>query len=71
MFIALQDKSPDTVGRIKLFLQKAPSVELKEWITTDAQGLDTRVELHDFAKADNLDPKLFVPSAVALQKLQQ
>ena len=69
--IALQDKSPDTVGRIKLFLQKAPSVELKEWVTTDAQGLDTRVELHDFAKADNLDPKLFVPSAVALQKLQQ
>ncbi len=69
--IALQDKSPDTVGRIKLFLQKKPSVELKEWITTDAQGLDTRVELYDFAKADNLDPKLFVPSAVALQKLQQ
>ncbi len=71
IFIALQDKSPDTVGKIKLFLLKGPSVELKEWITTDAQGLDTRVELQDFAKADNLDPKLFVPSAVALQKLQQ
>jgi outer membrane lipoprotein-sorting protein len=68
--IALQDKSPDTVGRIKLFLQKGPAVELKEWITTDAQGLDTRVELHDFAKVDNLDPKLFVPSSVYLQKLQ-
>lgn len=68
--IALQDKSPDTVGKIKLFLQKGPTVELKEWITTDAQGLDTRVELHDFAKAENLDPKLFVPSSVALQKAQ-
>ena len=27
--LALQDKSPDTVGRIKLFLQKKPSVELQ------------------------------------------
>jgi outer membrane lipoprotein-sorting protein len=68
--IALQDKSPDTLGRIKLYLQKSPAVELKEWITTDSQGLDTRVELQDFAKAENLDPKLFVPSAVALQKVQ-
>jgi outer membrane lipoprotein-sorting protein len=68
--ISLQDKSPDTVGRIKLYLLKSPAVELKEWITTDAQGLDTRVELHDFGKAENLDPRLFVPSAVALQKVQ-
>ena len=68
--IALQDKSPDTVGKIKLYLQKSPTVELKEWITTDAQGLDTRVELFEFGKADNLDPKLFVPSSVALQKAQ-
>lgn len=68
--VALQDKSPDTVGRIKLFLQKSPALELKEWITTDSQGLDTRVELQDFAKAENLDPKLFIPSAVALQRVQ-
>ena len=68
--VSLQDKSPDTVGRIKLFLQKGPTVELKEWITTDSQGLDTRVELQDFGKAENLDPRLFVPSAVALQKVQ-
>lgn len=71
IIVALQDKSPDTVGRIKLFLQKTPTVELREWITTDSQGLDTRVELNEFAKAENLDPKLFAPSAVALQKLQQ
>ncbi|NJM30698.1 MAG: cell envelope biogenesis protein LolA [Rhizobiales bacterium] len=66
--LALQDKSPDTPGSIKLFIQKKPMVELKEWITTDSQGLDTRVELHDFGKADNLDPKLFVPSWMALQQ---
>jgi outer membrane lipoprotein-sorting protein len=68
--LALQDKSPDTPGRIKLFLLKKPAVELKEWITTDSQGLDTRVELHDFGKAENLDPNLFVPSSIALQRVQ-
>jgi outer membrane lipoprotein-sorting protein len=70
IILALQDKSPDTQGRIKLFLQKRPSVDLKEWITTDSQGQDTKVELIEFAKADNLDPKLFVPPPIALQKLQ-
>ena len=43
-------------------------MELKEWITTDSQGLDTRVELIDFGKADDLDPNLFVPPCMALQK---
>jgi outer membrane lipoprotein-sorting protein len=69
--LALQDKSPDTPGRIKLFLLKKPTLELKEWITTDSQGLDTRVELNDFAKVENLDPKLFVPAPIGLQKFQQ
>ena len=71
MFLALQDKNPDTQGRIKLFLQKRPSPELKEWITVDAQGLETKVELLDFAKTEGLDSNLFVPPPIALQKLQQ
>jgi outer membrane lipoprotein-sorting protein len=50
---------------------KAPAVELKEWVTIDSQGLETRVELSDFAKVEGLDEKLFVPLPVALQKLQQ
>lgn len=70
IILALQDKSPDTQGRIKLFMQKRPSVDLKEWITTDSQGLDTKVELTEFARVDSLDPKLFVPPPIALQKLQ-
>ena len=69
--LALQDKDPDTPGRIKLFLSKKAPMELKEWVTTDSQGLDTRVELTEFAKADDLDPKLFVPPPIMLQKLQQ
>lgn len=69
--VALQDKSPDAPGRIKIFLAKKPSLELREWITTDSQGLDTRIELSELTKADDLDPALFKPSAVALEKLRQ
>lgn len=70
IFIALQDKDPNTQGRLKLFLTRRSPLELKEWITTDTQG-DTQIELTEFVKADNLDPKLFEPPPVYLQKLQQ
>jgi outer membrane lipoprotein-sorting protein len=66
--LALQDRSPDTVGRIKLFLTKKSQLELKEWITTDAQGLDTRVELTEISKAQDLDPAMFKPSNQIFQK---
>jgi outer membrane lipoprotein-sorting protein len=69
--MALQDKSPDNPGRIKLFLAKKPDLELKEWITTDTQGLETRIELTEVNKAENLDPALFKPGPAALQKLNQ
>ena len=54
--LALQDRNPDNPGRIKLFLAKKPSLELKEWITTDSQGLDTRVELTEVSKAEVTGP---------------
>jgi len=59
IIVALQDKSPDVAGRIKLFMVKKPALELKEWVTTDAQGLDTRVELSDINRADEIDAGLF------------
>jgi outer membrane lipoprotein-sorting protein len=66
--VGLRDKSPDAPGKIKLFLTKTPEVELKEWITTDAQGLDTRVELSQLSKSEALDAKLFKIEAVSLNK---
>ena len=67
--LALQDRNPDNPGRIKLFLAKKPNLELKEWITTDSQGLDTRVELTEMNKADDLDPNLFKPPSDFDQKV--
>lgn len=66
--LALRDKSPDAPGKIKLLLTKTPSIELKEWVTTDAQGLDTRVEISQLDKSEELDAKLFKIEAVSLNK---
>ena len=66
--VALQDKSPDAPGRIKLFFTNKPELELKEWVTQDAQGLDTRVEVADLVKTDNLDTELFKIKPVGLSK---
>jgi outer membrane lipoprotein-sorting protein len=57
--LSLEDKDPDSPGKIKLFLATKPSIELKEWVTTDAQGLDTRIELTELVKTDDLDGNLF------------
>jgi outer membrane lipoprotein-sorting protein len=67
--VTLQDKSPDTPGRIKLFLATKPQVELKEWVTTDAQGADTRVEVSELAMGEKLDDALFKIEAVGLNKI--
>ncbi len=66
--LALQDKSPEAPGRIKLFFTTKPDLELKEWVTSDAQGLDTRVEVSDLNKTDQLDPELFKIKPVGLPK---
>ncbi|HEX2335557.1 MAG TPA: outer-membrane lipoprotein carrier protein LolA [Hyphomicrobiaceae bacterium] len=70
ILVALQDKSPDAPGRIKILLGKKPALELREWITTESQGLDTRVELSELTKADDLDPNMFKPPAIALERLR-
>jgi outer membrane lipoprotein-sorting protein len=70
IMLALQDKSPHALGRITLFLTTKPALDLKEWITTDAQGLDTRVALFDLVKSDNLDPDLFTRKTMTLRELQ-
>ena len=64
IIVALQDKSPDAPGKIKLIFVTKPTLELKEWVTTDAQNLDTGVEISDLNKTDKLDADLFKIQAV-------
>jgi outer membrane lipoprotein-sorting protein len=66
--IALEDKGADSSGRVKIVLSKTPSVELREWIAKDVQGLDTRIVIGDVVKVDDLDPALFNPASATLQR---
>jgi outer membrane lipoprotein-sorting protein len=59
IIVGLEDKDPDSPGQIRLFLAKKPQLELKEWVTRDAQGLVTRVEVSDLTKSGELDANLF------------
>jgi outer membrane lipoprotein-sorting protein len=45
--IAMEDKSGDAAGSIKLIFESGPQLQLKEWLITDAQGLTTRVTVTD------------------------
>ena len=58
--LALQDKSPDAPGKVQLYFAKKPGFDLKEWVVLDAQGLETRVEVSELNKTEDLDAKLFV-----------
>lgn len=59
LVVGLIDKNPDTPGQIKLFMSTKPALELKEWVTKDAQGLDTRVQVSDLQKSADLDAGMF------------
>lgn len=60
VILTIQDKSPDAPGRVRLFFAKKPAFDLKEWVVFDAQGLETRVEISELNKTDEIDPKIFV-----------
>lgn len=66
--LAIQDKSPEAPGRIKLFFTTKPELELKEWVTSDAQGLDTRVEVSELNKTEQIDPEVFKIKPVGLPR---
>lgn len=70
IIVTLRDKSPDAPGQIRLTLLKKPTLELKEWITTDAQGLDTKLEVGDLNRTDDIDAKLFARGSMVLKKIQ-
>ena len=67
--VSLQDKSPDAPGKIQLFLSTKPEVALREWVITDAQGLETRVEVSELDKSGGIDPRLFIRENPAFKKM--
>jgi len=62
--ITIRDKKSDSSGKIQLYFTKKPTLELSEWIITDAQGLDTKIAIANLDKEDGIDNKLFVGSKI-------
>ncbi len=56
--MTVEDKKGDAAGRISLFFNKA-DMSLKEWIITDAQGLNTRIEVSDLEQNKRVSAELF------------
>ncbi len=68
VIVAVGDKSPDISGKIKLFFTKKPTLELKEWVTTDQQGNDTRLEITELVKTEDVDDAQYKIQSVAMPK---
>jgi outer membrane lipoprotein-sorting protein len=59
--LTVEDKTGDSSGRIRLFFNKA-DMSLKEWIITDAQGLDTRIEVSEVEQNKKVSENAFIIS---------
>lgn len=58
LVVTLQDKEAGNGGQIRLFFDW-PKLQLKEWIISDPQGLNTRIQLAEMTLNKDADPKLF------------
>jgi outer membrane lipoprotein-sorting protein len=68
--VTLQDKDQGNGGQIRLFFDW-PQLQLKEWIISDPQGLNTRIQLAEMQLNKDADPKLFTFSpGIGMPKFQ-
>jgi len=67
--VTVEEKDASGSGRIRLFMNKA-DMSLKEWIVTDAQGLDTRIEVSNLDPKQKIAENLFIISAFGLDRDQ-
>jgi outer membrane lipoprotein-sorting protein len=66
--LIIRDKSGNSAGHIQLYF-KRPELELYEWVVTDAQGLDTRIQLADMVAGDEKSEEFFQSSAIELENV--
>ena len=68
--LTIEDKNRKTAGQIKLFFAKG-DLQLKEWIITDPQGLNTKIEVAELEVQDDMKTDFFALSNIDLQKAME
>lgn len=71
LILTLEDKTGESPGKIRLFFRTDPELKLASWIITDAQGLNTRVDLESIERDVELSANLFEFSDIALPKFNR
>ena len=66
LILTLEDKAGESAGKIRLFFRTDPELELASWIITDAQGVDTRVDIAELERDVQLSAELFEFSDIGL-----
>ncbi len=67
VLVALRDKKEDTgVIQLRFARNENDALHLKSWTITDAQGLDTRIEVSSLVTGKPANAKLFKPSPLAV-----
>lgn len=69
--VTLADKDPDAVGQLTVIMTRQPEVNLAGWITYDAQGLQTKVDVSQLSTPDSLKAELFKRKAFFKDAIQQ
>jgi outer membrane lipoprotein-sorting protein len=66
LILTMEDKSGESAGKIRLFFRTDPELTLASWIITDAQGVDTRVDIGEMQRDVQLAAELFEFSDIGL-----
>ena len=65
--LSIIDKGGDSSGAIKLIFVQKPTFELKEWVISDAQGVDTRIEISEIDHKLPIESAIFVPTTFGVK----
>lgn len=65
--LVMEDRKEDTQGRLQLFFT-AGDFQLREWVISDPQGLDTRIQVTDLETGKEVAEDFFKSSALDFHK---
>lgn len=69
MAVTIEDKTGEAAGRLMLAFEVGDDSEIKfkEWIITDQQGLDTRIQLGELVAGKRMDKDFFATATVGIK----